>query len=252
MITIPNAYIPIQNDSDRISNNERDFIINQACSSLKADHNNNMTSSKLQEQHHNEVGCYRIDGRSLNQIRPIQLHLTRGDNIATCTIRWGISTRITCTVLGELVIPTVERPNEGIIIISVDIASSSNTSYRHTTPLSNNNYNSNASNSFLPNADQQQKLLSNHILRCIERLIIQGGVLDPEALCVTVSKHVWYVMFLFMCFCIYYCIINLCVCVCRESEKQKNTLSIRNLIFSSFFSLYSFFIIYIYLFINIL
>lgn len=207
MITIPNAYVPIQNDSGRISNNEREFIINQAClsitdesnydPSLKNNNNNNKMGAITTRQ---SPGVNRIDGRSLQQIRPIQLHFTRGDNMATCTIKWGASTRITCSVLGQLIIPSNERPNEGIISISVDISSSANTSFRHTIPLSNYNNShrsddvtSSASNSMtmLPNAEKHQKLLSNRILRCLERLIIQGGVLDPEALCVTVAKHVW-------------------------------------------------------------
>jgi exosome complex component RRP45 len=42
--------------------------------------------------------------------------------------------------------------------------------------------------------DEGQKLLSNRILRIIERTLIQGGAIDAEALCVQSGKWVWRLM----------------------------------------------------------
>jgi len=40
-------------------------------------------------------------------------------------------------------------------------------------------------------AERHQKLAANHILRCLERCLLQGGALDTEALCMIPGRFVW-------------------------------------------------------------
>jgi exosome complex component RRP45 len=117
-------------------------------------------------------------------------------NSATATVTVGVGTRVICHVTSELVAPNIDRPNDGILSLTVDIAPSANTSYRSTTPASTYNNTTNTAtlttSSTSNSADRHQKVLSNHILRTIERCFVPpGGAIDTEALCVVPNAYVW-------------------------------------------------------------
>jgi exosome complex RNA-binding protein Rrp42 (RNase PH superfamily) len=65
-------YIPIRDNSGLVSlsKTERDFT--SQCGFLS-----------------NNTRVLRTDGRSPNQLRPITLNLSRGDNQAVCLVQWG-------------------------------------------------------------------------------------------------------------------------------------------------------------------
>jgi exosome complex component RRP45 len=91
-----------------------------------------------------------------------------------------------------LVAPSsMDRPNEGSIQFTVDLSPAASTSFRQATPAATGGGGTYASGPQLPNADRHQKLTANHILRCLERCLLQGGALDTEALCVVPGAYVW-------------------------------------------------------------
>jgi exosome complex component RRP45 len=164
--------IPIRNDTGVkfLANVERDFIL----------------SCALRENRR----VLRTDGRVWNQLRSSRLSLTRWENGATCTTQWGKGTRVSCTCTAELLPPNPDRPNEGMVALSVDLSPSASTAFRQAAPVTT------GGSSFAPSRsgpppDEDQKLLSNRILRSLERVLLTGGALDTEALCVTPQYWVW-------------------------------------------------------------
>eukprot|EP00980_Cylindrotheca_fusiformis_P007772 scaffold1650_cov135-Cylindrotheca_fusiformis.AAC.7 len=163
------AYISIRDDSGirSMSTNERDFL--RSC----ADGNR----------------VLRVDGRQGHELRKIRLHLGRWDNGAECTVQWGRGTRVTSLCSAELVPPPPERPNEGMVNITVDLSPMAGSSFRQAPPTSTG---PSSSSLRVGNfADQNQRLLSNRILRSIERTVLVGGSLDTEALVLAPGKWVW-------------------------------------------------------------
>jgi exosome complex component RRP45 len=132
----------------------------------------------------------RTDGRNWNQLRHQRLNLIRWENGSSCTLQWGTSTRVTATVSAELIPPVPDRPSEGMLTFSVDLSPAASTSYRQAMPATTGMGPSSSANRGLP-PDEDQKLTSNRILRCLERILITGGALDTEALCVTPEQWVW-------------------------------------------------------------
>jgi exosome complex component RRP45 len=131
----------------------------------------------------------RLDGRTAQQVRPVRLHLGRWDHGSECTVQWG-NTRVTSLCTAELVRPNLDRPNEGQMVLSVDLSPSASASFRQAPPFStgaggpsNNNGPNHASNS--------QRLQANRIMRCLEKIVLTGGTLDVEALCVIPAQWVW-------------------------------------------------------------
>jgi len=170
--------IPIRDDSGGISNAERDFIVTSACSSSTSSNGATTTT--------------RSDGRRRDERRPLQLHLTRGENRAVAVVVQGGGTRVTATVTADLVAPpSQDRPQEGSVALSVDLSPAASTAYRYAAPASlggaaGGSYSSSAA----PIADRHQKLATNHILRCLERCLLVTA-LDTEALCVVPGRYVW-------------------------------------------------------------
>jgi exosome complex component RRP45 len=99
---------------------------------------------------------------------------------------------VTATVSAELIPPVPDRPSEGMLTFSVDLSPAASTSYRQAMPATTGGGPSagGSSNRGLP-PDEDQKLTTNRILRCLERILITGGALDTEALCVTPEQWVW-------------------------------------------------------------
>lgn len=178
------SYIPIRDDSSSIrslSLNERAFL----CQSANNDSNNNNTRA------------WRADGRRAHEVRHIQIaSLGRWEDGAECTVQWGM-TRVTCLVSSELTSPTsLDRPNEGMLYFSVDISPMASTSFMHaapvtTAPRGGAGGGSSTAAALPPLHDVHQKLLSNRILRTLERVVLTSGVMDLEALCVVSGKWVW-------------------------------------------------------------
>jgi exosome complex component RRP45 len=165
------SYIPIRDDAGlkSLSTTERDFT--RACA---------LHSPR----------SLRTDGRNWNQLRHQRLQLIRWENGSSCTLQWGTSTRVTATVSAELIPPVPDRPSEGMLTFSVDLSPAASTSYRQAMPATTGMGPSSSGNRGLP-PDEDQKLTSNRILRCLERILITGGALDTEALCVTPEQWVW-------------------------------------------------------------
>ena len=195
------GYVSVRNDATLLSIAERNLII-----STSTESNTNHAASFRSID--NENLYMRVDGRKRTERRPISIQLIRHhDNptdasssscshssTTTATVTLGAGTRVTCTVTSELVAPMIDRPNDGILSFSIDISPSANTSYRYATPASTYNLGASSSTtaSNLPNADRHQKIISNHILRTLERCFVQpGGAIDTEALCVVPGDYVW-------------------------------------------------------------
>lgn len=150
-----------------LSNNERDFL--RSCA----------------DREH----ILRVDGRRGHELRKMRLQLERWDNGAECTVQWGRGTRVTALCSADLVPPSSDRPNEGMVNFTVDISPMAGSSYRQAPPVGTA---PSSSVSRGPNySDQSQRLLSNRILRSLERIILTGGALDTEALVVAPGKWVW-------------------------------------------------------------
>jgi len=165
------SYIPIRDDAGlrSLSVTERDFI--RACA-LKT------------------PTAVRTDGRNWNQVRHQRLQLLRWENGASCTLQWGTGTRVSATCAAELIPPAPDRPSEGMLTFSVELSPAASTSYRMAAPATTASGPQSSSSRGLP-PDEEQKLTSNRILRCLERILITGGALDTEALCVTPEQWVW-------------------------------------------------------------
>lgn len=153
--------------------------------SLSTNERNFLRSCALAE-HSSRV--IRGDGRGPGDLRKIQTTLNRWDNGAECTVQWG-STRVSATLTGSLQPPNPERPSEGVLSISVQLSPMASTSFVMAAALTTTPGGGDTS---LPTMhDSHQKLLSNRILRCLERTILTGGALDTEALCVSSGAWVW-------------------------------------------------------------
>ena len=132
----------------------------------------------------------RIDGRTANQVRPVRLHLGRWDHGAECTVQWG-NTRVTSLCTAELVRPHLDRPNEGQMVLSVDLSPSASPSFRQAPPFTTGGPGTNQGGGGPNFASSSQRLQANRILRCLEKIVLTGGTLDVEALCLIPSQWVW-------------------------------------------------------------
>ena len=193
----PSGYVAIRNDATILSIAERNLI-----RSTSTRNNNNSTVRSM--DHENLY--LRVDGRKRTERRPIAIQLLRHDDpptdasrshnatTTTATVTFGAGTRVTCTVTSELVAPVLDRPNDGILSLTIDISPGASTNYRNATPASTYHLGSSSSTttSTLPHAERHQKITSNHILRTLERCLVQpGGAVDTEALCVVPGAYVW-------------------------------------------------------------
>jgi exosome complex component RRP45 len=164
------AYIAIRDDAGpkSLSINEREFLRSCALS---------------------ETNVLRDDGRREADLRKVRLQLGRWDNGAECTVQWGVGTRVTSLCVADLVPPSPDRPNEGMVDFRVELSPMACPAFRQA-PASTTAPGGGGIRG--PNfAGSEQRLLSNRILRCIERIILTGGALDTEALVVLPGKWVW-------------------------------------------------------------
>ncbi|KAL3922898.1 MAG: hypothetical protein SGILL_001961 [Bacillariaceae sp.] len=180
------TYVAIRDDSGlkSLSVNERDFL--RLCA-LRGSNEDDVTATVGNQK------ILRADGRRGTDVRKVRLKLGRWDNGAEATVQWGAGTRVTSLCTAELVPPSPDRPNEGMVSFTVDLSPMAAPSFRLAPAIStggqgsSGNFGSRGSNY----SDQDQRLLSNRILRCIERIILIGGALDTEALVLEGGKWVW-------------------------------------------------------------
>ena len=169
---ISDRYVAVRDDAGpkSLSLNERSFLTGQG----------NSTKSVL-----------RVDGRSHGDVRKVRLELGRWDNGAKCTVQWGLGTRVTALCSAELVPPSHDHPNEGMVGFLVDVSPMAGTQFRQANPVVTTT-NASIQATRGPNfSDNNQRLLSNRILRCVERIVLVGGALDTEALVLMPGKWVW-------------------------------------------------------------
>ena len=164
--------LPLRDDASgrSLSSNERSFA--RSCAT------NTSSSSSV---------TVRADGRHPTEARPLRLTLSRSHGAAECVVRLGSGTRVTASVSCALVPPpNRDRPNDGQIRFSVDLSPMSCVAFGGGGPV----YSAGGSGGGPP-ADDAQRLLSNRILRTLERTLLAGGAIDSEALCVQSGRWVW-------------------------------------------------------------
>ena len=175
--TLP--HISIRNDSRTTSLVERTFVRQSALATPRP---------------------IRTDGRQWNEGRPQRVQLIRSENAAHATVQWGAGTRVTCSCTAHILPPHPDRPQEGIVSLSVDASPSASTAFRHVPPVATTAQSSSSSSSTAAAQQQQQpsgqmeetqKAWTNRILRALERILLTGGALDSEALCITPEEWVW-------------------------------------------------------------
>lgn len=132
----------------------------------------------------------RTDGRSAGESRSIQLSFGREHNISECSVQLGANTRVSSCVTCDLIPPPhSDRPNDGAITFSVDLSPMSSMGFEYVQPVSM--LGGPTSGGMGQAQDDNQKLLSNRILRILERTLLNGGAIDAEALCVQSGRWVW-------------------------------------------------------------
>ena len=133
----------------------------------------------------------RLDGRRGDEIRKVRMKLGIWDNGAECTVQWGVGTRVTALCTAELVPPSPDRPNAGIMNFTVDLSPMAGTAFRQAPAVGTAPIGSTPTSRGPNFADKAQRLLSNRILRSIERVVLLGGALDFEALVLVPGSWVW-------------------------------------------------------------
>ncbi|KAL7576535.1 hypothetical protein ACA910_018032 [Epithemia clementina (nom. ined.)] len=146
-------------------------------------------------------GGMRLDGRSLGQLRPHRLQLTRSAATGTtgCTVQWGRDVTVHAQVQGSIVPPPspLDRPNEGAVVISVELSPMASTLFKYSAAVTNGS----GSGGSGPKGgggsgaggggpvEDVQKLAANRVLRGLENLL--GQCLDTEALVVVPGQWAW-------------------------------------------------------------
>lgn len=116
----------------------------------------------------------RLDGREAGEIRKLRLTFSRSHARSECTVELG-PTKCLCSIVGDLVPPNPDRPNNGLLNFQVDLSPMASLSY----------------DAGIGGMDSLQRLLSTKISRVMERAVREGNALDTEALCVQSGKWVW-------------------------------------------------------------
>lgn len=180
------TYTPLRDDTAHrsLSTNEQQFIRSCATGIITK------TSSKQIDRNGNIL---RTDGRSAGESRPIRLSFSRTHNMSECTVQFGANTRVSSVVTCQLIPPpNSDRPNDGSIAFSVDLSPMSAMGFEYVQPSTT--LTGQSSQGMGQAQDDGQKLLSNRILRIMERTLLNGGAIDAEALCVQSGKWVWRLM----------------------------------------------------------
>lgn len=177
-MSVGTAYTPLRDDTNQrsLSNNERLFL--RSCATCVQ-----------------ESSVLRCDGRDANEVRPIRLTFGRSHNLAECTVQFGATTRVSAVVGCHLTPPTnVDRPSDGSITFSVDLSPMCCMGFEYAQPvstLSGAETTGGLGGGHTQAQDEMQKLLSNRIIRILERTFLNGGTIDAEALCIQSGKWVW-------------------------------------------------------------
>lgn len=182
------TYTPLRDDTGHrsLSTNEQQFIRSCATGIITK------TSSNSTQIDRNG-SILRTDGRTAGESRPIRLSFGRAHNTSECTVQFGANTRVSSVVTCQLIPPPhSDRPNDGAIAFSVDLSPMSAMGFEYVQPSST--LTGQASSGMGQAQDDGQKLLSNRILRIMERTLLNGGAIDAEALCVQSGKWVWRLM----------------------------------------------------------
>ncbi|KAL7069334.1 putative 3' exoribonuclease family protein [Cryptosporidium serpentis] len=111
----------------------------------------------------------RIDGRTSNEFRKIQITLNK--TFDGVEVKIG-KTHVLCIIKAELMIPNIDRPSEGQITFSVDYG-----------PLSLN-----------PNGQvyrHERNALSIELANYVERTLRETGAFDTEVLCIISGLCAW-------------------------------------------------------------
>ena len=116
----------------------------------------------------------RQDGREPGETRKLRLTYSRSHARSECTVELG-NTKCLCGITAELLPPSPDRPNNGMLNFQVDLSAMASLSY----------------DAGLGSLDSSQRLLSTKLSRVMERSIREGNALDTEALCVQSGKWVW-------------------------------------------------------------
>jgi len=112
--------------------------------------------------------------------------------MSECTVQFGANTRVSSVVTCLLIPPPhSDRPNDGAISFSVDLSPMSAMGFEYVQPSSTLTSGGQSQGGMGQAQDEGQKLLSNRILRIMERTLLNGGAIDAEALCVQSGKWVW-------------------------------------------------------------
>ncbi|PHH76962.1 hypothetical protein CDD82_3736 [Ophiocordyceps australis] len=108
----------------------------------------------------------RLDGRSLDEFRPLQLSF--GDEYGVASVRCG-KTSIVAKVSAEVTVPYADRPFDGIFTITSELS-----------PM--------VAPSFEVNRPTETEML---LSRLLEKTIRRSGALDTESLCLIAATKCW-------------------------------------------------------------
>lgn len=187
------TYTPLRDDTSyrSMSSNERSFI--RSCATGIITHTGHGNNNTRIDRNGNIL---RTDGRSAGESRPIRMTFSRSHNVSECTFQFGANTRVSSVVTCQLIPPPhLDRPNDGSIAFSVDLSPMSAMGFEYVQPASTLTGQQSSIGGGMGQAqDDGQKLLSNRILRIMERTLLNGGAIDAEALCVQSGKWVWRLM----------------------------------------------------------
>lgn len=140
----------------------------------------------------------RADGRHPTEARPLRLTLSRSHGTAECVARLGAGTRVAASVGCDLIPPpNRDRPNDGQVRFGVDLSPMASAAfgaggavYSAAAPGGGGGRGGGGGGGGAP-PDEAERLLSNRILRTLERTLLAGGAIDSEALCVQSGRWVW-------------------------------------------------------------
>ena len=168
------TYTPLRDDTSyrSMSSNERSFI--RSCATGIITHTGHGNNNTRIDRNGNIL---RTDGRSAGESRPIRMTFSRSHNVSECTVQFGANTRVSSVVTCQLIPPPhLDRPNDGSIAFSVDLSPMSAMGFEYVQPASTLTGQQSSIGGGMGQAqDDGQKLLSNRILRIMERTLLNGG-----------------------------------------------------------------------------
>lgn len=109
----------------------------------------------------------RLDGRKPLDYRDVVINLTRYETTSSAIVQIH-STHVICTLHGDIVQPSKDRPNEGIISFSANVSFQTERS------------------------GGINSINDSDICRMLERSIKESDAIDLESLCVLVGEKVWH------------------------------------------------------------